>query len=146
MVSGIVASLIGLAGGLLAALLVAWHQAKNTRVMIAAEIDKLERQNQSAFRSRKEQWLLNCAPELLAASDPQLHATFDYSIVVSLIHKIQVILDPNNPLEHAINQAASNIGFAVQEAMTERRSVSKLLGAQDKLTVAVRAYESPRLL
>jgi hypothetical protein len=140
MLNGIVASLIGLAGGLLAALLVAWHQAKNTKALIAAEFDKLERQNQSAFRSRKEQWLLDCTPELLAAADPQLHATFDYSVVVSLIHRIQVILDPNNPLEDAINKAASNIGSVVQEAMTERRSVSKLLGAQDKLTIAVRAY------
>lgn len=140
MLSGIVNSLVGLVGGLLAALLVAWHQARNTKALIAAELNKLEKQNQSAFRSRKEQWLLDTAPDLLAASDPQLHAAFDYSAVVSLIHKIQIILNPNNPREQAINLAASDIGLAVQEAITERRSVSKLLGAQDKLTVAVRAY------
>lgn len=140
MLSGIANSLVGLVGGLLAALLVAWRQARNTKVMIAAELNKLERQNQSAFRSRKEQWLLDAAPDLLAASDPQLHAAFDYSVVVSLIHKIQIILNPNDPLEQAINLAASDIGLAVQEAITERRSMSKLLSAQDKLTMAVRAY------
>lgn len=138
--SGITNSLIGLAGGLLAALLVAWRQAKNTKTLIAAELTKLDKQNQSAFRSRKEQWLLDTAPDLLAASDPQLHAAFDYSVVVSLIHKIQIILNPKNPLEQAINMAASAIGLEVQEAITGRRSMSKLLGAQDKLTVAVRAY------
>lgn len=136
----IAASLIGFAGGLLAALIVAWQQAKNTSTLIAAELNKLDHQNRSAVRSRKEQWLLDSAPALLAASDPQLHATLDYSAVVTLIHKIQIILNPNNPLEQAINQASSDIGFAVQEAITERRSVSKLLGAQDKLVVAVRAY------
>ena len=140
MLNDIAASLVGLIGGLLAALIVAWHQAKNTKIMIAAEIDKLERQNRSAIRSRKEQWLLDSVPALLAASDPQLHATFDYSAVVTFIHKIQVILNPNNPLEQTINQASSDIGFAVQEAITERRSMSRLLGAQDKLIVAVRAY------
>lgn len=140
MLNDIAASLIGLTGGLLAALLVAWHQTKNTTTLIAAELDKLERRNRSAVRSRKEQWLLDSAPSLLAASDPQLHASFDYSAVVTLIHRIQIILDPNNPLEQAIDQASSDIGFAVQEAVTERRSMSRLLGAQDKLMVAVRAY------
>ena len=140
MLSGIANSLVGLVGGLLAALLVAWRQAWSTKTLIAAELNKLEKQNQSTFRSREEQWLLDTAPDLLAASDPQLHAAFDYSVVVALIHKIQIILNPNNPLEQAINLAASDIGLAVQEAITERRSVSKLLGAQDKLTVAVRAY------
>ena len=140
MLSGIANSLVGLVGGLLAAVLVAWRQAWSTKALIAAELNKLEKQNQSTFRSRKEQWLLDTAPDLLAASDPQLHAAFDYSVVVALIHKIQIILNPNNPLEQAINLAASDIGLAVQEAITERRSVSKLLGAQDKLTVAVRAY------
>lgn len=138
--SGIANSLIGLAGGLLAALIVAWWQGKNTKALIAAELAKIDKQNQSAFRSRKEQWLLDTAPDLLAASDPQLHAVFDYSVVVSLIHKIQIILNPKNPLEQAINIAASDIGLEVQEAITTRRSMSKLLGAQDKLTVAVRAY------
>lgn len=138
--SGIVNSLIGLAGGLLAALIVAWWQGKNTKALIAAELTKLDKQNQAAFRSRKEQWLLDTAPNLLAASDPQLHDVFDYSAVVSLIHKIQIILNPKNPLEQAINMAASNLGLEVQEAIMGRKSMSKLLGAQDKLAVAVRAY------
>ena len=138
--SDIANSLIGLAGGLLAAIIVGWHQAKNTKILIAAELAKIDKQNKSAFRSRKEQWLLDTAPGLLAASDPQLHAVFDYSVVVSLIHRMQIILDPKNPLEQAINMAASAIGLEVQEAIVGRRSMSKLLGAQDKLTVAVRAY------
>ena len=137
---GIVAAVIGLIGGLLAAILVARHQTKNTRTLIAAELDKLERQNRTATRARKEQWLLDSAPALLAASDPQLHAVFDYTTVVTLIHKIQIILDPNNPLEHAINEASSEIGFAVQDALTERRSMTQLLSAQNKLIVAVRKY------
>lgn len=136
----IASALIGLVGGLLAALLVAWRQAKNTQILIAAELHKLEKQNQSAFHSRKEQRLLDAAPDLLAASDPQVHAIFDYAVVVSLIHRIQIILNPNNPLEQAINLAASDIGLAVQEAIATRRSTSKLLGAQNKFTVAVRAY------
>lgn len=138
--SDISSALIGLVGGLLAALLVAWHQTKNTKTLIAAEFEKIERQNRISFRARKEQWLLDTIPDLLAASDPELHATFDYHRVVSLIHKIQIILDPKEKTEGLINQAAADLGFAVQAAVTERRSVSRLLAAQDSLITAVRAY------
>ncbi|MBS7349372.1 MAG: hypothetical protein KIG95_04315 [Comamonas sp.] len=138
--SEIFSSFIGLAGGLLAALIVAHHQAKNTKSLILAELYKIEQLNKSAFNSRKEQWLIDYTPALIIASDPQLNADFDYPTVVSLIHKIQIILNPNNPLEIAINKAASDIGFAVQESITGRRSVSKLLKVQDKLIIAVRTY------
>ena len=138
--SDISGALIGLVGGLLAALLVAWYQAKNTRLLITAEFEKLERQNRISFRARKEQWLLDTVPDLLAASDPELHATFDYLRVVSLIHKIQIILDPREENEGLINNAATELGFAVQAAITERRSVSRLLAAQDALVRAVRTY------
>ena len=136
----IATAVIGLAGGLLAALLVSWHQAKNTRVLIAAEFEKIERHNRISSRSRKEQWLLDTVPDLLAATDPELHANFDYSKIVSLIHKIQIILDPKDETESAINLATCDLGFAVQAAITERRSVTKLLSAQDSMIRAVRAY------
>ena len=142
--NNLIGPLIGLVGGLLAALIVARHQATNTKLLIASELEKISKQNnlerQTAFRSRKEQWLLDVAPELLAACDPQLHADFDYGEVTSFIHRVQIILDPNNPLEAAVNESAGRIGMAVQDAITERRSTTKLLSAQDKFTMAVRAY------
>ena len=90
--NNIVGPLVGLVGGLVAALIVARHQAANTKLLIASELEKISKQNylerQAAFRSRKEQWLLEAAPELLAGCDPQLHANFDYVEVTSLIHRL----------------------------------------------------------
>ena len=148
LVDVIAGALIGLLGGLIAALIVARQQRDSTRALIAAEFDKLTHQqalqSKSHVRSRKEDWLLQSVPALLAASDPELHAEFNYTEVVTLIHKLQVILVPTNALEGAVNQAANDIGVVVQAAKSGQRNISSLLSAQDALVRATRALlDSP---
>ncbi len=136
------AAFIALAGVALGGVLTGWFQRANTKILVAAELHKLkvqlEGEAQKRLLARKQDWLMDAIPELVAAADPELHAQFDYGRVVALIHRVQLLLDPNRPADARLNGAVSNLGFAVQAAESGDRDVSRLLGAQAEVTEAAR--------
>src|SRR5260221_14182537 len=138
-----VAPVIGLVGVVIGALLVGWQQRSNTRAVIQSEYGKifaqLSGQSRARFRGKKEDWILEAVPDLIAATDPELHTTFDYVRVVTLIHKIQVVLDVNNPTEGALNHATTMLGFAVQ-AVKNGEDPTSLLEPQGKVIEATRKF------
>jgi len=139
----IAGAVIALLGGIITALIARAQQRESTRALVASELSKLTHQQslQSKWhvRSRKEERLLQFIPSLLAASDPELHADFNYPEVVMLIHKIQVTLIPRDPLERAVNDAVGKLGLAVQAAKCGQGSSNELLSAQDTLVRVTRA-------
>jgi len=138
----IVASVASIAGVIIGALLVGWQQKANTKALIESEFRKLTVQllgeNLARVRARKEDWLLESVPLLVAAVDPELHAEFDYNKVVSLIHRIQVILDPRIPKEAAINHATTELGLTVQAVKCKQAPRESLLRVQAALIDAMR--------
>lgn len=140
----IVASVASIAGVVVGALLAGWQQKANTKALIESEFKKLNVQlfgeNLARVRARKEDWLLESVPLLVAAVDPELHAEFDYNKVVSLIHRIQVILDPRNPKEAAINHATTELGLTVQAVKCKQVPRESLLRVQAALIEATREY------
>ena len=140
----LVTSVSTIAGVVIGALLGGWQQKANTKTLILSEFGKLSVQlhgeNRVRIRARKEDWLLESVPNLIAAVDPELHAEFDYNRVVSLIHRIQVILDPKNPIEAAINNATTEIGLTIQAVKSRNAPRESLLNVQAALIEATREY------
>lgn len=137
-------ALIALTGVGLGGLLTGWFQRANTKALMDAEFRKLALQIRGEAHqrlvARKKEWLMESVPQLVATSDPELHAKFDYPAVVILIHRIQLILDPNIAEDAQLNHATSTLGFAVRAAASGQRDVSALLAAQDGVIGAARAY------
>lgn len=137
------AAFIALGGVALGGLLTGWFQRGNTKVLIAAELTKLRHQLDGEARTRllgrKQDLLMEAIAELVAATDPELHAKFDYGRVVTLIHRIQLLLNPAKPVDAALNEATTNLGFATQAAVTGNRDVTELLRAQSYVIEAGRA-------
>ncbi|MDF2177178.1 hypothetical protein P2G88_02830 [Aliiglaciecola sp. CAU 1673] len=135
-------ALLTLAGVALGGLLTGWFQRSNTKTLIVAELNKLrvqlEGEARTRFLARKQDGLLEAVPKLLAAADPELHTTFNYSEVVTLIHRIELLIDPSNSDEERLNKAIGQLGFAVQAAETGDRNVHRILGAQAEVTKAAR--------
>ena len=133
---------IALTGVAIGGVLTGWFQHANTKILVAAELHKLkvqlEGEVQKRLLGRKQDWLMEAIPELVAAADTELHAQFDYARVVALIHRVQLLPDPNRPVDARLNGAVSDLGFAVQAAESGNRDVSQLLSAQAKVTEAAR--------
>lgn len=133
---------IALIGVALGGILTGWFQRANTKSLISAELTKLQLQLDGEARTRllgrKQDLLMEALAELIATTDPELHAKFDYSKVVTLIHRIQLLLNPKNQADAALNDATSKLGFATQAAASGNRNVSALLGAQSYVIEAGR--------
>lgn len=127
-------ALIALAGVALGGLLTGWFQRANTKTLVAAELEKLRVQLEGEARSRllgrKQDVLMDAVADIVAAADPELHTQFDYKRVVTLIHRIQLLLDPKKSADARLNDALSKLGFSVQGAVSGQRDTSALLGAQ----------------
>jgi hypothetical protein len=138
----LIASVSSISGVIIGALLAGWQQKANTKALIESEFRKLNAQfsaeNFARVRARKEEWLLEAVPPLVAAVDPELHADFDYNKVVSLIHRIQVVIDPQSPKEAKVNDATTQLGFAVQAVKCKQAPRESLLHAQAALIEATR--------
>jgi hypothetical protein len=136
--------LIAVTGVIVGAVLTGWYQRANTRAVIQSEYRKiaaqLTGQSRARFRGRKEDWLLEFVPELVAATDPELHADFDYVKIVTLIHRIQVVLDVNSPNEGALNHATTALGLAVQSVKSGGADPTTLLGPQSEVVEAARKF------
>lgn len=138
----IVVALFALGGVLTGGLLTGYFQRANTKIIIAAEKDslrmRLEGEADKRLLARKQDWLMEIVPELIAAADPELHVKFDYKKVVTIIHRIQLLINQHNSAENRLNSAVSDLGFAVQEAVAEERDSARLLRAQAEVTEATR--------
>ena len=135
-------ALIALAGVALGGLVAGFFQRVNTKTLIAAELNRLRLQldgeAKKRFLGRKQDWLIELIPELISAADPELHAQFDYGRVVTLIQRIELLLDTSVPAEARLNSALANLGFAVQAAACGNREISRLLNSQAEVTEATR--------
>ena len=145
----LLSSALTIGGVVIGATLAGWFQRANTRAIIQSEYRKiaaqLTGQSRARFRGRKEDWLLEFVPELVAAADPELHADIDYVKIVTLVHRIQVVLDLTNVREKALNQATSQLAFACQAVKSGNADRTSLLGPQSAVIEAARAvfHESP---
>ena len=113
----ITASVSSIVGVIIGALLTGWQQKANTRALIESEFRKLNAQfsaeNFARVRARKEELLLEAVPPLVAAVDPELHADFDYNKIVSLIHRVQVVIDQQNHRDAKVNHATIPPGVRI---------------------------------
>jgi len=135
-------ALVALVGVALGGLLTGLFQRSNTTTLVAAELNKLKFQLDGEAKKRllgrKQDWLLELIPELISAADPELHAQFDYGRVVTLIQRIELLLDPTVPTEERLNKALHNLGLAVQSAVSGKREALQLLKSQSEITEATR--------
>lgn len=136
------AALIALGGVAVGGLLTGWFQRANTKTLISAELNKLyvhlEGEARKHLLGRKQDELMGTVPDLVAAADPELHAKFDYARLVTLVHRVQLVLDPSKATDARLNQAASDLGFAIQAAVTGERDVARILRAQAEVIDATR--------
>ena len=108
------------------------NQRKNTELQLTT-------QSKNRLIARKQDILLESVSELITSADPELHAEYNYNDVVRNIQKIQLLLIPSEPYQGELNKAVEELGFAVQEAINNEKNNSRLLSAQDKVTVTTRA-------
>lgn len=141
-------SLAGVLGALLGSVLVAIittkHQKNMTTKLIESELHKINTQILGESRARllakKEDWLTDAITELLTETDPELQAEFNYKKIVSLIHRIQLILDTRSTSQNLINRYTSEIGFAIRTIVERRSPPTPLLSLQGELMNATRAF------
>jgi hypothetical protein len=122
-------ALIALLGVVIGGLLTWWTQRSTVKLQI-----------QGAARARLEDILLDTVSLLLAAADPELHSKFDYGRVVTLIHRVQLVLDPRVSVDDRLNRATNDLGHAIQAAMAGDRDVHGILRAQSEVTEAAREW------
>jgi hypothetical protein len=143
---------ISVFGVLLGSLITGWYQLKHTSTLADAELERyrLEKdtENKSRLLHRKQDLLLENLAELLIQTDPEIHKQFNYPKIISLIHKMQLILDLENKKEGALNDAINKMGLSIQNTNHELLSHDKklsLLKAQDAIVTAGRAviYQLP---
>jgi hypothetical protein len=116
-------------------------EAENTRLR-----ERLQGEEAARVRERRRDQLIDALAELLATADPQVSAKLDYGRAVTLIHRIQLLLDlhyrSNTDLSAALNRLGYQIQayIAVQDRPAEERTaqVGFLLTAQSDVTVAAR--------
>jgi hypothetical protein len=141
------AALIALSGVVIGGLLTWWAQRSNTKLLIAAELNKVYAQLEGDARkrllARKQDLLIDAISALAAATDPELHAKYDYQRVVTLIHQVQLVLDPRVHADARLNQATTDLGLTIQAAAAGGRDVRSILAAQSQVIEAARQLLRP---
>jgi len=103
----LVSGLFGLLGAVIGAALAGMHLRSSTKTLIEAGFTKIHTQisaeSKSRFPGKKEDQLVESVAELVTETDPELHSNFDYKKIVSLIHKVQIVLDPRSESQGQIN-------------------------------------------
>lgn len=145
MTDTVAAAWIAVGGTVLVAVVSIVAQALTTRFVMKSERERIaqqvEAEHQAQSLRKRSDILLESIAELLAETDPQVKARFDYGRVVSLIHRAQLVLRQNDQEEAALNDALNQLGLALQEyiphhpkpaheRMTELRQI---LGAHDQV-------------
>jgi hypothetical protein len=153
----IVGGVFTIVGTLAGAHIAGWIQKRNTQTLIESEFRKLTAQisgeSRARFRARKEDWLLEVISDLLYYSDPERRgeldtmltegteqAKADYQKVLSSIQKAQLILDPRDPIENAVNIAATELGKGFRRSLQGPIPTRDLLRLQDHLIEATRDF------
>ena len=115
----VAAAIISVSGAVLVAIVSIITQLFITKAVIRAERDKLLTQlhgeESSRAREKRRDRIIDAISELLAKSDPQISPGVDYGRVVSLIHRVQLLLNLDRPNEAALNTALNQIGIQLQE-------------------------------
>lgn len=99
----------GTLGGSILGLVGTWIivRAERGRVRLQLELEATHRRSE---KYRDE--LLTTLAALLAATDPEINGRPDYATAVRLINHAQLLLDPTDPRQAALNGALSRLGFA----------------------------------
>ena len=113
----VLAALIGVGGATLVAIVSAIVQAATTRYVIRAEhkrtLDQIGQESQVRREERRPDRLVEALAEILTAADPDISP--DYSRVVQLIHRLQLLLDARAGTDEGrLAGTLSNLGFKVQ--------------------------------
>ena len=134
----LITSAITVAGMLCAAWLAAFFQLRNTRAIIDGEREKMLAQMsveaaQKDNEKRRDTIRTNVA-ELLAIVDPDANSAIDHKRVTTLIHGIQVLCDPEQPVHCTLCGATTQLGLALQG----RGDRVHILSCQDQMVEACR--------
>jgi hypothetical protein len=139
----VVAATIALVGAAMGSVITAAVQVKTSRADAKAELDRLRLQLReeaaAARRAKKEEWVLDAVAQLVAASDVE-QRTIDYTKIVPLILRVQLVLNVENPAEARLNHCTTDLGITVRNYVAGRARQESLLGASDRLIDAVRAF------
>lgn len=141
---GLLPSVTGVVGIVIGAVMTGWQQRAITRVIIQSEFRKLSAQIQGEsrahFRATKNDRLLEVIPELIAATDPELQQNFDYNRIIRLLHRVQLMLNLDNPLESRINGRLNDLAFTVRAVKSGNASSDALLQSQSQLVESTGQY------
>jgi hypothetical protein len=115
-------------------------QGTITRAVISAERKRLAEQLRGESDARQTETLrallLESVSKLLATTDPEANARIDYRRTVTMIHRIQVMLDrDDHGLEAKLNGAVNLLGMSVREhlASPDAVTVEAILAAQGQV-------------
>ncbi|MEW6682541.1 MAG: hypothetical protein AB1451_06410 [Nitrospirota bacterium] len=144
LIVAIVGGVLTIVGTLAGTLVAGWLQKGNTQALIESEFKKLTAQisgeSRARFRAKKEDLLLDAIADLLFFSDPEAYQRDQYEQILPLIHKVQIILDPRDPIEAKINMAVTELGLGFRTVDTQREGRKHLLFLQDRLIEATREF------
>jgi hypothetical protein len=135
----VIAAAVGVGGAVLVAIVSTVTQMLNTRHVLREE-----------HRLRGHEWrqtrLVAAISDLLAAADPQISPGGDYGRVVQLIHRVQLLLDPNNVTEARLNGALNRLGTDLQAYVGVRHEVleNKTVETTDLLAAQAAVLETAR--
>lgn len=145
MTDTVAAAWIAVGGTVLVAVASVLAQLFITRFVMKSERQKIAQQIEAEHRAqalrKRTDILLESMAELLAETDPQIKAKFEYGRVVSLIHRVQLVLNQNDKEEADLNVAVNQLGLELQKyiphhAWPAKERISKLkqlLGAHAKV-------------
>ena len=108
------AALIGAGAALLGVLGAGVVQLATTKLLIRSERQKLHAE--AAIRATEVRMghLLEVLSEMLALTDTEAHARFEYARLLVLIARAQLLIDRRVPLEKELNGALNHLLFSVQ--------------------------------
>ena len=83
---------------------------------------------------------MECVAALVTESDPEIQSALDYKKIVSLIHKIQIVLDPRSESQGKINHWSTIVGFTARDIILGNLEPEAILEPQSKLIEATRSF------
>ncbi|MDD2229643.1 MAG: hypothetical protein PHY48_09545 [Candidatus Cloacimonetes bacterium] len=117
-------------------------QLKITKHVLGNEYNKIITQVRleaiSKRNDKKRELLLQAVPELLEVSDPDIHVSIDYGMVVRKIHKIQILLNLKNPSDAQLNAAVNDLGLMVSGYLNRQCDKASLLRSHAAITDTAR--------
>ncbi|EGQ8117920.1 TPA: hypothetical protein ACF35N_004556 [Vibrio parahaemolyticus] len=129
-------SLLPLAGVVLGAVLAGCFQYLTTKKQIQNDSIKLRTQiladRSKSVAERKTAYLLEWLPEFIYLADPEAHIEYDYKRALQLVHKIQLVLTPEQcEYEAKLNYEVGQLAALLQSAASGSPNQYNLLGAQN---------------